>query len=82
MKRFLVALVASLALLVAAPVASASPSKSTWTPPTMSTVSCTLVAGGTTQHFSFRLPNSALAWFQLALAQVQAYYPGLSCTIS
>jgi hypothetical protein len=82
MKRVLVALVVSLALLVAAPVASASPSRSTWGPPAMKTVSCTLVAGPTTQHFSFQLPSIALPWFQLALAQVQLHYPGLSCTIS
>jgi hypothetical protein len=82
MKRFLVALVASVALLVAAPVASAAPGPPTWGPPTMKTVSCTLVAGPTTQHFSFQLPSVAVQWFQLALAKVQLHYPGLSCTIS
>ena len=82
MKRFLVALVASVALLVAAPVASASPSQSTFGPPSTSTVTCTLNAGGTTQHFSFALPSYALQWFQLALAQAQLHFPGLSCTVS
>jgi hypothetical protein len=79
MKRLFVALVVSVALLVAAPVASASPGPPA---PVMKAVSCTLVAGPTTQHFSFQLPTYALQWFQMALAQVQLHYPGLSCTIS
>jgi len=84
MKRLLVAMVASLALLVAAPVASATPGPPTLPPqaPSFSTVACTLVADGTTQNFGFRLPSYAVPWFQQALAQIQLHYPGLSCTIS
>ncbi len=82
MKRFLVGLVASAALLVAAPVASATPGPPTPPAPPMKSVSCTLVAASTTQYFNFTLPSYALTWFQQALAQVQVYYPGLSCTIA
>jgi hypothetical protein len=81
MKRLFVAAVASLALLVAAPVASATPNLPPQAP-SFTSVSCTLVADGTTQHFSFRLPAQAVPWFQQALARVQLNFPGLSCTFS
>ena len=81
MKRLFVAALASLALLVAAPVASATPNLPPQAP-AFSSVSCTLVADGTTQHFSFQLPSYAVQWFQAALAQVQLHYPGLSCIVS
>lgn len=92
MKKVLVAGAASVALVVAAPVASAAPSKpivAVAGPPSglpipisFKNVSCTLSNGYTTQTWSFVLPSMAVPYFQMALAQIQLRYPALTCTIS
>ena len=83
MKKLLVTTVASLSLLVAAPVASAAgPPSNAPIPVQMKHVSCTLSNGFTTQSWSFVLPSMAVSYFQTALARLQQYYPALSCSIS
>jgi hypothetical protein len=80
MKRMFVIGVACLALLVAAPVASAAgpPAQA----PQMQSVSCSVSTAGGTYSWSFRLPSYATTWFQQALARAQQYFPGLSCSFS
>ena len=77
MKKIVVTVAASVALLVSARVASAA-----GPPGGFKTVSCTLANGYTTQSWSFRLPGIAVSYFQMALARIQQAYPALTCTIS
>ena len=79
MKKLLATAVASLSLLVAAPVASAAgpPSGS---PIQLVPIACTFDNGSTHQSWNFMLPSRALPYFQQALAQIEQYYPGaLNC---
>jgi hypothetical protein len=98
MKRTLVGLAVCTALFVAAPAtasaAKAPAPKQALTaaattaagfpfpPLTWNSISCTLSLNGKTQTWNFNLPSFAVPYFQTALAQLQQYFPALTCTVS